>query len=169
MITAKDIVSNPIDIKTLRALLPDNSSAVLYETLQKDDRSRGDIFKGNNTIVVLYEGMIDGKKQGHFVLLIPRAHSIEYFSSLGRSPVDELKSLHENPTAFQRIMGKNYTYNRKKLQLNSYTVEDCAWWVLARAILWKLKLSDFQKLFHSRSIRSSDEMLSIMSILLANR
>ena len=169
MISAKDIVSKPIDIKALRALLPNNSKAVLYEALQHDTRSRGEMFKGNNTLVVLYEGMIDGKKQGHFVLLIPRAHSIEYFSSLGRAPSDEMKSLHENPTAFQRIIGKNYTYNRKKLQLDSYTVEDCAWWVLARAILWKMKLSDFQQLFHPRSIRSSDEMLSIMSILLANR
>jgi hypothetical protein len=113
--------------------------------------------------------MIDGKKQGHFVLLIPRAHSIEYFSSLGRAPSDEMKSLHENPTAFQRIIGKNYTYNRKKLQLDSYNVEDCAWWVLARAILWKMKLSEFQQVFHPRSVRSSDEMLSIMSLLLANR
>ena len=169
MVSQREIISKPVAIERLRQLLPSNSKVVLYETLQGDKRSRGEIFKNNQTLAVLYEGIIDGKKQGHFVLLIPRAHSIEYFSSLGRSPTDEMNSLHQNTSVFKRLLGKNYTYNRKRLQLDSYNVEDCAWWVLARAILYKKKIADFNKMFQPRSIRSSDEMLSVMSLLIANR
>jgi hypothetical protein len=168
MVSQKEIVSKPISIDTLRKLLPANSNAVLYKSLQRDSRSRGEIFKNNKTLAVLYEGVIDGKRQGHFVLLIPRAHSIEYFSSLGRSPADEINSLHENPTAFRELLGKNYTYNRKKLQVDSYTVSDCGFWVAARAILWKKKIGEFQKLFEPRCIKSSDEMLALTTLLLAN-
>jgi hypothetical protein len=128
-----------------------------------------ELFKGNKTLVVLYEGIIDKKKQGHFVILIPRAHSIEYFSSLGRPPTDELKTLHVNPDAFKNILGTNYTYNRKRLQSDRYNVNDCAFWVLARSILWKMKLADFQKLFTPRSFRSGDEILALMSLLLSKR
>ena len=127
------------------------------------------IFKNLNSLVVLYESEIDNKRQGHFVCLIPRAHSIEYFSSLGRSPSDEMNSLNIKKDAIRRVLGSNFTYNRSKLQKDSYTVNDCGFWVLARCILWGNKLREFQKLFIPRRIRSSDEMLSVMSILLANR
>ena len=150
-------------------MLPSDSKAMLYSELAKDKRSRQAIFKGVRSIVVLYETKIDNKTQGHWVVLIPRAHSIEYFSSLGRSPSDEMHALHQDPTAFSRILGKNFTYNRAKLQLQSYTVDDCGYWALARAILVEFKLRDFQKLFRGRTVRSSDEMMGLMTLLLANR
>jgi hypothetical protein len=168
MVRLKDIISKPMTLTRLRELLPDDSKAVLYSTLQKDKRKRQDVFRGINSLVVLYEGKIDNKKQGHFVCLIPRPHSIEYFSSLGRAPTDEINAFHADPTAFRNLLGKNYTYNRKKLQLNSYTVEDCGYWVLARAILVKMKLPQFQNIFQPHSLRSSDDVLGNMMYLLAN-
>ena len=163
------IVGKPLEIRRLRTLLPDNTKVVLYDTLAKDKRSRVDIFKGIKALTVLYEGTIDGKKQGHYVCLIPRAHSIEYFSSLGRSPTDELNAFHEDNTVFAKLLGKNYTYNRRKMQLDSYSVDDCGYWCIARSILSHLKLAAFQKLFTPRSLKSSDEVLGLMSLLLANR
>lgn len=161
------IISQPLGLEKLRSLLPTDSKAVLYESLR--GKKRGELFKNLTSLVVLYETKIDNKKQGHFVVLIPRAHSLEYFSSLGRSPTDEMNALHQNPNVFRELLGKNYTYNRKKLQLDSYKVEDCGYWVLARAILHELKLPAFQRLFTPRSLRSSDEVLAVMSALLANR
>ena len=111
------ILSQPLGLEKLRSLLPKDSKAVLYESLR--GKRRGDVFKNLSSLVVLYETKIDGKKQGHFICLLPRAHSIEYFSSLGRTPMDEMNALHVNPTVFRSILGKNYTYNRKKLQLSS--------------------------------------------------
>ena len=161
------IISQPLGLEKLRSILPEDSKAVLYETLR--GKKRADVFKNLNSLVVLYETKIGGKKEGHWVVLIPRAHSLEYFSSLGRSPMDEMNALHQNPTVFRELLGKNFTYNRKKLQLDSYKVEDCGYWCIARAILHELKLPAFQRLFTPRPLRSSDEVLAVMSALLANR
>jgi len=162
-----DIISKPLGLERLRDLLPDDSKAILYSSLH--GKKRATLFKDISSLVVLYETKISGKKQGHWVCLIPRAHSIEYFSSLGRSPTDEMNALHQDKTAFRELLGKNFTYNRKKLQLDSYKVEDCGFWCLARAILHELKLPAFQRLFTPRQLRSSDEVLAVMSALLANR
>ena len=169
MVSSQEIVSGELGIKRLNAMLPQGSKAVLYDSLVKDKRPRQTIFKNVNSLIVLYESHIDGSRQGHFVCLIPRGHSISYFSSLGRSPTDEMNALHVTKDAIRRVLGSNFTYNRVKLQKNTYNVNDCGYWVLARAILFEKRLRDFQKLFRPKSIRSSDEMLSTMSLLLANR
>ena len=163
----KQIISQPLGLEKLRSLLPKDSKAVLYESLR--NKTRAQVFKNIDSLVVLYETKIGNKTQGHYVVLVPRAHSIEYFSSLGRSPTDEMSSLHQDPTVFKKLLGKGYTYNRKKLQLQSYSVEDCGYWAIARCILHELKLSSFQRLFTPRSLKSSDEVLGVMSLLLANR
>ena len=169
VVSLQEIIRSPLGLNKLREMLPEDSKAVLYSSLAKDKRSRQAIFKGLRSLVVLYETKIDGKLSGHWVVLIPRAHSIEYFSSLGRSPTDEMNALHIDKTAFSRILGTNFTYNRAKLQLQKYDVETCGYWVLARAILVEFNLRDFQKLFRGRIINSSDEMLGLMTLLLANR
>ena len=163
----QQIISQPLGLEKLRSLLPQDSKAVLYASLR--NKTRAQVFKNVDSLVVLYETKVDNKKQGHYVVLIPRAHSIEYFSSLGRSPTDEMSSLHQDPTVFKKLLGKGYTYNRKKMQLQSYSVEDCGYWCIARCILHELKLSSFQRLFTPRSLKSSDEVLGVMSVLLANR
>ena len=169
MVGLREIIRKPLGLNKLREMLPSTSKAMLYSSITNDKRSREAIFKGVKSIVVLYETKINGSRQGHWVVLIPRAHSIEYFSSLGRSPSDEMNALHQDKTAFDRILGKNFTYNRAKLQLQSYNVDDCGYWALSRAILVEFKLRDFQKLFRGRTIRSSDEMMGLMTLLLANR
>ena len=168
MISLNTIVSEPLGLHKLRSMLPEQSKAMLYNDLRKF-ASRKSLFRNINSLVVLYETTIDGKKQGHFVVLIPRTHSIEYFSSLGRSPKDEINSMHANPDIFQRLLGNHYTYNRKKLQLNDYRVQDCGYFALARCILSKLKNASFLKVFEPRTLTSSDEVLANMVLLLANR
>ena len=169
VVSLQEIKREPLGLNKLREMLPKDSKAVLYSSLAKDTRSRQAIFKGIRSLVVLYETKIDGKRVGHWVVLIPRAHSIEYLSSLGRSPSDEMNVMHQDKTVFSRILGKNFTYNRAKLQEQKYNVDDCGYWVLARAILVEFNQRDFQKLFRGRVINSSDEMLGLMTLLLANR
>ena len=163
----QNIISQPLGMEKLRSLLPKQSKVVLYESLRNSQRS--EVFKNLDSLVVLYETKINNKKQGHYVCLIPRAHSIEYFSSLGRSPADEMNALHQDPTVFRKLLGKGFTYNRKKLQLDTYTVEDCGVWCIARAILHKSKLSPFLRLFTPRQLSSSDEVLAVMSLLISMR
>ena len=163
----KEIITEPLGLERLRSLLPKRSKAVLYESLR--NKKRSEVFKDLDSLIVLYETTVNKKTEGHFVALIPRAHSLEYFSSLGRSPTDEIQSMHQDPVVFKTLLGKNYTYSRKKLQLDDYSVSDCGFWVLARVILHEMKTPSFQRLFTPRTLRSSDEILSVMSALLANR
>ena len=80
-----------MSIENLRKYLPNYAKAVLYKTLSS---SKNDVFAdGKTCVVVLYETTINKKKQGHFVLLIDRKNYVEYFSSLGKSPRDELNEL----------------------------------------------------------------------------
>ena len=64
------IIAQPLGLEKLRSLLPDDSKAVLYESLR--GKKRGELFKNLTSLVVLYETKIDNKKQGHFVVLIKK-------------------------------------------------------------------------------------------------
>ena len=69
------IISQPLGLEKLRTLLPEDSKAVLYETLR--GKKRGALFKNLSSLCVLYETKIDNKKQGRWICWIPRAHSID--------------------------------------------------------------------------------------------
>ena len=163
----KRIERQQVEIKTLRRMLPEGSKVILYDTLKKDSRSRRGIFSGLNSLIVLYEGEIDNRKQGHYICLIPRPTHIEYFSSLGMSPDHETSILGLDNKVFKQLLGKNYKYSRVKLQRDRYDVNDCALWCVARAYLHKIKLQDFQKLFLKKvSLQSTDDRVAYMTYLL---
>ena len=143
--------------------MPKNVDVVKYSKLQNKHRS--EIFNGKRAVVVL----IPKKKSriGHFVALLPRRHHIEYFSSLGGSPDSELEALGEPLHIFQELLGKNYIYNRTRLQSGSYKVEDCAAWVLARVLLSKLKLREFVAMFQRTiTLSDPDTIVAALTLLL---
>ena len=163
----KQIEKKQIDITQLRKKLPENCKAVLYDTLKRDKRHRSDIFKDVTGIVVLYEGDIDGRKQGHYVVLLPRATHIEYFSSLGNSPSHETTILGIENDAFKRILGTNFKYSRAKLQRDRYDVNTCGWWAIARCYLHHWNLQRFQSFFRKRQqITGPDEKVVLMTMIL---
>ena len=58
----REIISKPLGLERLRSLLPEDSKAVLYESLR--GKKRSDVFKNITSLVVLYETKIDNKKEG---------------------------------------------------------------------------------------------------------
>ena len=99
--------------------------------------------------------------------MIPRAHSLEYFSSLGGTPAKELQKLGEPLAIFQELLGKNFITNSKPLQSGKYSINDCAVWVLLRCFLKKLKLREFQELFtRSVNLQTSDDIAACLGVLL---
>ena len=130
-------------------------------------RSKKDVFSQSDCVVVLYESIINKKKQGHFVVLIVQGNLVEYFSSLGKSPTDELHEMQLNETPkFKQILGKRFKYNKIPLQnQQDYTVNDCGLFVIARCLLRKKPLREFIKLMRTTP-RSSDDLIALMSILL---
>ena len=163
----KKIESTPISIEELRRRLPKYCNAVLYKTLQKDKRHRSKIFADTNALVVLYEAEIDGQVQGHFVVLIPRKTHIEYFSSLGKSPNHETTILGLENNVFKRLLGSNYKYSRAKLQRDTYTINTCGRWVLARCYLVDWNLQRFQSFFQKRQqVNTPDDKVTLMTMIL---
>ena len=85
---------------------------------------------------------------------------IEYFSSLGGSPVKETQKLGQDGKSLMKLLGKNYAYNSKSLQAPSTKIEDCALHVLCRAQLKDLKLREYQDLFSSKiHLSSADDIV----------
>lgn len=152
-----------LDITDVRKILQGHATVVLYKTLSHTQ----DVFKTHDCVVVLYESSIGGRKQGHYVVLLKVGGSVTYFSSLGKSPQDELKLLKLNETPkFAKILGKKYTYNRTALQNKSdYTVNTCGLWAIARCLLHDLDNSRFVRLFRS-PLRTTDEKIAFANLLL---
>ena len=156
------IKTTPIDLRILKQLVPNKCKAVKYSELNKPRR---EVFKGIEGLAVLIPHKLS--KVGHFITLIPKRHHIEYCSSLGGSPDEELDKLHQSHTIMKKLLGKNYVYNSVKLQSGKYDIKDCASFVLMRLYFRHLKLREFQKLF-ARNIQLSnpDDIASAMTALL---
>lgn len=152
----------PVSLADLRKLIPENCKAVELKHLKGKHRSS--IFKDNEGMIVRLPS--DLSKIGHFVCLLPKQHHIEYFSSLGNSPVQETKRLGNDKTLLE-LLGTEYIYNRKPLQSGKFNIKTCGMWVVTRLFLRDLKLREFQTLFsRSLSLQTSDDIVSIMMLIL---
>ena len=159
----ESLKKTPIDLSVLAKLIPKSCKTMQFKHLKGKHRS--EIFKDNEGIVVLIPSKVS--KIGHFICLLPRRHHIEYFSSLGGSPDEELNKLHQSHDIMKKLLGNNYVYNSVKLQSGKYNIKDCASFVLMRLYFRHLKLREFQKLF-SRNIQLStpDDIASAFTALL---
>ena len=153
----------PIDMRVLQKKLPPGCKAVQYQELKGKHRS--EVFGKNDVLVVLIPKK--GSKVGHFIALLGRDRYIEYFSSLGGSPNSELDKLGEPHEIMKNILGNDFIYNSKPLQKGTYTINDCAIWILCRAFLKHLKLREFQNLFDKgMHLQTSDDIAALMCVLL---
>ena len=151
----------PIDLRVLGSLLPSYAKTMQYKDIKGH---RSEVF-GDKTCVVLRIPS-NFSKIGHFVVLLKKQKSIEYFSSLGGSPYSELEKLGQDKSVLMDLLGSNFIYNSKALQSKSSTIQDCALFCLCRIVLSKLTLSDFQKIFsRSISLHSPDDIVSVLCIL----
>ena len=164
------IETTKLDITVIRKLLAGHASVLLYKTLASKS---GDVFSEHDCVVVLYESKIGKRRLGHYVALIKRNDKIEYFSSLGKSPEDELDrlGLGETPkfASILRGSGTAYSYNRIAVQNRSdYEINTCGLWVVARCLLRKLSNAQFIRLFKSNQ-KTSDEKIAMATLLLLKR
>ena len=152
------IQQTSMDVEYLRKRLPKKCKVIDYTSLKGH---RSDVFRGLEALVVLIPKK--GSDLGHFVVLIPREHHIEYFSSLGGTPHSELQKLGEPEQKMKDILGKNFIVNTKKLQSGAYNIQDCGLWVILRCMLRHLKLREFQELFQSSiHLQTSDQIAACL-------
>ena len=155
------IETTPVNIGFLKKRVSKTVSVLAYEQLKGQHRSK--LFKGKTAVIVLIPKK--GSKRGHFICLVPRPRHIEYFSSLGNNFETELAQLDEHVNLFRTLLGKNYIYNKVKLQSGRYNINTCAAWVLARARLAHLKLRGFQEIFGRISLQNPDDIVSMLVLL----
>ena len=157
----ESIETTPVSIGFLKKRVPKTVSVLAHTQLKGKHRS--EIFKGKTAVIVLVPKK--GSKRGHYICLVPRPNHIEYFSSLGGSPEQEFAKLGESLEIFRKLLGKNFIYNRTKLQSGAYSVNTCGAWVLARARLAHLKLREFVGIFNRISLQSADDVVSTLVLL----
>ena len=162
----RKLKQTPMSLKTLGTLLPSYATTVTYDQIKGKHRSQ--VFGKHKCVVMLIPSKFS--KIGHFVVLLRRVKSIEYFSSLGGSPYSELTRLGQQGTdEFKKLLGSNFVYNSKPLQSKSSDIHDCALFCLARIKLHELNLADFQKMFNrSIHLRTADDIVGMMTILLVS-
>ena len=150
-----------VTIGFLKKRVGDTVSVLAYEQLKGKHRSS--LFKGKTAVIVLIPK--ENSKRGHYICLVPRPNHIEYFSSLGNDFERELAQLDTHLDLFRTLLGKNYIFNRTKLQSGRYSVNSCGAWVLCRARLAHLKLRDFLQLFQRISLQTPDDIVSTLVLL----
>ena len=159
----QEIKSSPVSLGFIRKRLPPNCRIVEYKSLK--NKHRNQIFAKTEALVVLIPKA--GETVGHFIVLLPRKKSIEYFSSLGNSPMRELEKLNEPKAIFEKLLGSNFNYNHRQLQSGAYNINDCAVWVLLRVYFRKFKLREFQTLFQRRiTLESPDDLAAMLGVVL---
>ena len=157
----RTIESTPVTIGFLKKRVPPTVDVFAYQQLKGKHRSQ--LFKGKTAVIVLIPKK--GSKRGHLICMVPRRNHVEYFSSLGNSFESELAQLNESLDLFRNLVGKNYIYNRVKLQSGKYNINSCGAWVLCRAKLAHLKLRDFQQLFSRVHLNNPDDVVSALVLL----
>ena len=159
----QEIKQSPVSLDFIRKRLPPKCRAVEYKSLKGKHRSQ--IFSNTEALVVLIPKA--GEKVGHFIVLLPGKKSIEYFSSLGNSPMRELEKLHEPKAIFERLLGNHFNYKHRQLQSGAYSINDCAVWVLLRVYFRKFKLREFQQLFQRRiTLETPDDLAAMLGVVL---
>jgi hypothetical protein len=158
----QEIKQSPMDLRALGKLLPTFATTMEYSQLKAH---RSVVFGKKKCIVLLVPSSFSDI--GHFVVLLRRPRSIEYFSSLGGSPASELHKLGQDENIMKRLLGHDFIYNSRALQSKSTTIHDCALWCLARVHLHEMKLADFQKMFQrSLHLKTPDDIVAMMCALM---
>lgn len=125
-------------------------------------------------LVLLYHTQEDF---GHWVCIIDHSHRMgtpyyEFFDSYGLQPDDEFDFLPKIPgTASNRLTvllsdaadrGAKIEYNHYRFQSFDHPIiATCGKWVLARALFYQKKLSEFAKLFLSKNNLERDIIISL--------
>jgi len=153
----KKLEKVPISIEALRRIVPNHTTCKLYSELISP------LFpKGKQCLIVLLESKRENI--GHFVLLIKRGNSAEYWSSYGHKPQYAIR-ITQNDNRLLKLLPKGFVVNRFKFQ-NEENTETCALHCLARAIFYKTTNPEYIKMFRYKvTLTTPDDIITIMTLL----
>ena len=156
--------TEPVSLGDLQDLLPDFTT-ILYDDLENKPITE---IIGSKSGAILYYEMHSKTGRtlevGHFSLILRRGDSLEYFSSYGFTPFQEIDKSRSDPKTFDKLFPKNMKINRTRYQRIKNT-DTCGRWVLLRAKFKNLDGKEFARLFGSRrfSIQSLDDLVILVT------
>ena len=163
-------ITQTIDIKKLRHIIPKYCNVVRYDSL-KNRKTLKDVMGKYEVLIILWN--IHDKQRrvldepGHFFVLSTRGpEPLVVFSSTGMKPSEELFLTQSDPKLFERILPKNTVYNNVKLQINRSS-NTCWRWCIVYALLAKMGLKKFTSLFSRPhlTLTSADQLVTCLTLL----
>ena len=161
----RELEKESVGIYHLRRSCPAYVRVIEYDSLP---RNLSKLFGRRYKAVILLYTMHDKGKQtdgtGHYVTLVKRENTIEYFSSYGFPIAMEIAATHSDPEKLQRLLPKNVLVNKTRLQ-RGYHTATCGRWAFARAVLANVPLKKFVSFFSGRlNLTSPDDIVSLATI-----
>ena len=160
-------ISETIDMKSLRQILPPYCRVVRYDNL-KNVKTLSEALRGKQILIVLWN--IHDKQHrvlnqpGHFFLISVRGpERCIVFSSTGMTPKQELFLTQSDPLALERILPKGTIYNDKKFQISNDS-NTCWRWLILFSHLSKMGLKRFQQLFFKPHLHISDPDILVVAM-----
>lgn len=111
----------------------------------KGYRNLEELMEGLRAVIVLLEIDDDRTKSGHWICILDRGPSYEYFDPYGMTPGQELSLTHEKPIILGILSrtNKKLIINQKRFQAFKHDVNTCGRWCICRVRHWKLDLKQF--------------------------
>ena len=160
----RQLEKQPISLGLLKKKMPSYVKCMLYDDLP----STGNIqtIMGKHTcLIVLYQTHHVRKSIGHFSAILKHGNSIEYFSSYGMRPEQEISATHSSGKLI-RLLGKNYNRSSAVLQEKTHS-NTCARWCAVRCLLHELPLQIFiQKFTKKVRLDTPDDLITLSTMFL---
>ena len=157
--------TEPVSLEELEELLPDFTT-IMYDSLENKPISQ--IIQNKSGAILYYDmhSRNGGKLAvGHFSLILKEGGKLEYFSSYGFSPFQEIDKSRSDPKKFTGLFPKSMIVNKTRFQRIKNT-DPCGRWVLLRGKFKNLSLKKFAKLFGNKrfSISNLDDLVVIATM-----
>jgi hypothetical protein len=168
----RDVMSYPLSDGDINKILKPDTKILVYPDLENVS-SIDEIFDPMGRCMLLYP--VSSEFSGHWVCLMKRGNSIEFFDPYGNAPDTELEWVSkakrramniEEPTLTRLMKESGYktTYNSHDFQEDHKSVNTCGRHCIVRLVFKHLTLDEYRKLIKSSGL-SPDEFVSGVTYL----
>ena len=162
------LIKQPLSGHQLMKLLDKKANIMFYHDL-KDVDDIDDIFINN--ACVLFE-QSDKSSIGHWVCLIKRGNTIEFFDSFGDKPDEYLKLMSKyfrnskgmkKPHLSYLLFNSPYKIEFSEFKLQNVKAATCGHWVISRINNKNMKIKDFADYFRRHGNNYTNDELIILN------
>jgi len=155
----------PIGVSVVKKAMPAYCKLVFYDALPKTLHA---LFGNKRCVIIFYQihtrtGKVE-EKTGHFSLLMKRKNGLNFYSSYGLRPEEEIHKTHSKGMLL-KLLGKNYSWNRRQYQ-SVKRVQTCALHCIVRAYFMDLNTVQYSKMMSRFIAKNADDLVSIMTLCL---